>query len=224
MPEPLIHHRGIAVPLPQPDINTDTIIRIDHYMSNARSKLGPFAFHVLRYSGDQPDPVCPLNQPPFQGASILVASENFGCGSSREAAVWALVGMGLKVIVAPSFADIFRQNAVKNGLAALIVEPAACAALQQELLDGTHGQRVAVDLASQTLVTPAGKTVPFEIGAFEREQLMSGEDEITSTLKLSDQIEAQQQRWTSAHPWAEIDQNHEIFQLRNTRTKKEMPS
>jgi 3-isopropylmalate/(R)-2-methylmalate dehydratase small subunit len=215
MLEPLIRHRGIAVPLPQPDINTDTIIRIDHYMSNPRSRLGPFAFHVLRYPDGVRDEACTLNHGCFDGASILVASENFGCGSSREAAVWALVGMGLKAIIAPSFADIFRQNAVKNGLAALVADAGACQALQQQLLGGMHGHAVSIDLERQTLETPAAETIPFQIGAFERKQLMSGEDEISSTLKLADLIEAQQRRWTADHPWAEIDKSHDIFTSRH---------
>jgi len=222
MARPLIQHIGLAVPLRQANVDTDTIIRIDHYMSNPRSQLGPFAFHVLRNPGGQPDPDCTLNQSVFQGASILVASENFGCGSSREAAVWALVGMGLKAIIAPSFGDIFRQNAVKNGLAALIVEADACSALQTLLGDGASGRDISVDLATQTLIAPDGATIGFSIGAFEREQLMSGEDEITSTMKLQGAIDAQQRRWTEQHPWARMNLDHEIFRQRDLHMKKEM--
>lgn len=221
MAEPLILHRGIAVPLDQPNIDTDTIIRIDHYMSNARTKLGPFAFNVLRNPNGMADPACTLNHPAFVGASILVAGENFGCGSSREAAVWALAGMGIKAIIAPSFADIFRQNAVKNGLAPLIVDPATCHRLQEQLLAGDVGREVTIDLREQTLTTPWGDTVAFSIGAFEREQLMSGEDEITSTLKLNHAIKVHQQNWIEQHPWAAIDQDHEIFKQRNSHIKKE---
>jgi 3-isopropylmalate/(R)-2-methylmalate dehydratase small subunit len=224
MAEPLILHRGIAVPLLQPNIDTDTIIRIDHYMSNPRTKLGPFAFHVLRNPGGTADPACTLNQPAFQGASILVASENFGCGSSREAAVWALVGMGLRAVIAPSYADIFRQNAVKNGLAPLIVDAAISRRLQQQLLEGAASPEIAIDLGQQILTTPSGEIEAFSIGAFEREQLMSGEDEITSTLKLKDRIEAHQKVWMAEHPWAAIDQNHEIFKQRNSHIDKERHS
>jgi 3-isopropylmalate/(R)-2-methylmalate dehydratase small subunit len=220
MAEPLITHSGVAVPLDQPNIDTDTIIRIDHYMSHKRTELGPFALHVLRHPDGRPDPDCPLNQPAFQGASILVAGENFGCGSSREAAVWALVGMGLKAIIAPSFADIFRQNAVKNGLAALIVDPLLCQQLREHLL-ADPGCTVTIDLQTQTLTTPSGVRVGFSIGAFERQQLMSGEDEITSTLKRAWTIEAHQQDWIATHPWAVLDQNHEIFRHTKMQIEKD---
>lgn len=205
MPEPLTQHQGIAAPLSLPNIDTDRIIRIDHYMATPRRDLGRFALHTLRFPGGVMDPDCSLNRPEFAGASILVAAENFGCGSSREAAVWALAGMGVRAILAPSFGDIFRQNAVKNGLATLVGPAAALRDLRAALEEGRHGRVVTVDLEARQALAPDGHAIPLAIGDFERAQLMSGEDEIAETLRRRDMIDTHARRWIAAQPWVAID-------------------
>jgi len=203
--QPFTRHTGIAVPLPRANIDTDLIIRIERFMLVPRRELGAYAFEMLRHRSDgSTDPDCPLNQPCFAGASILIAGANFGCGSSREAAVWALAGMGIRSVIAPSFGDIFRENCVKNGILPIVLDAAACEELSARLLTGEGGHRISIDLTAQRLTPLGGQEIPFAIGAFEREQLLAGEDEVATTLRRRRQILDHLDRWEAAEPWSRL--------------------
>ncbi|GAB5373919.1 MAG: 3-isopropylmalate dehydratase small subunit [Acuticoccus sp.] len=202
---PFTTHAGIAVPIARENVDTDMIIRIERLMLVPRAELGAHAFEMLRRPGGEDDPTCPLNQPRFAGASVVVAGSNFGCGSSREAAVWALAGMGIRAMVAPSFGDIFRQNAIKNGILPVTLPVATADALLTALADPAVAPRMTFDLEHQVLTGPDGTPHPFAIGVFEREQLLSGEDEVTTTLRRADEIGRHFARWHEAAPWARLD-------------------
>jgi 3-isopropylmalate/(R)-2-methylmalate dehydratase small subunit len=199
---PFVRHRGTAVPLQRANIDTDMVIRIDRLVLVPRRELGAFAFEMLRLRADgSPDPDCILNHPRYQGASILVAGRNFGCGSSREAAVWALAGSGIRCVIAPSFGDIFRQNCVKNGILPVVLGEAECSALQAGLLDAAMAPELEIDLEALRITLPDGGALAFAIQAFERNQLLTGEDEVTTTLRQRDLILAHLARWEEQEPW-----------------------
>jgi len=209
MMQPFTRHHGIAAPLQRANIDTDMIIRIERFMLDPRSALGAYAFEMLRRRPDgSEDPDCTLNQPRFAGASILVGGANFGCGSSREAAVWSLAGFGIRSILAPSFGDIFRENCVKNGLLPIVLAADDCADIAGRLTDPAVSPEIEIDLAAGTLTAPGGRVLPFAIGAFEREVLLAGEDEIATTLRRRVEIEAHFARWEAAEPWTCIDLAH----------------
>lgn len=203
---PFLRHRGIAAPLRRANIDTDMIIRIERLVLVPRRELGAYAFEMLRLLPDgSEDPDCPLNRPAFRGASILVAGRNFGCGSSREAAVWALVGAGVRCLVAPGFGDIFRQNCIKNGILPVMLDEPACEAIQTELSDGSAGVEIEVDLEALRITPPSGATLTFALPASEREQLLSGEDEVIITLRQREVILAHLARWEEREPWNRLD-------------------
>ncbi len=203
--QPFIRHQGTAVPLQRANVDTDMIIRIERLMLVPRRDLGAYAFEMLRrLPGGEENPDSILNQEPFRAASILVCGRNFGCGSSREAAVWALDGMGIRCVIAPSFGDIFRENCIKNGILPVILDEHLCEDLTAELLSGAHGREISVDLEALRLSAPSGAVFPFVLGAFEREQLLSGTDEITSTLARHAEIAAHFARWEASEPWATL--------------------
>ena len=202
---PLTRVTSPAVVLPRDNIDTDMIIRIERLVLVPRRELGAYAFEMLRFLPDgSEDPDCPLNRPEFQSAEILVSGRNFGCGSSREAAVWALAGRGFRVIVAAGFGDIFRQNCLKNGILPVELSATDHAALTESLAAAPLGD-VAVDLEAQTLSGPGGLTLSFSIGAFERDRLLAGTDEITATLQHRDAILAHLAEWQASHPWVALD-------------------
>lgn len=182
--KPFTVHTGLAAPFLRENIDTDLIIPKQFLTTILRSGLGRNLFHDLRYREDgTPDPGFVLNQPPFQGASFLLAGPNFGCGSSREHAPWALMDFGFRAILAPGFADIFKTNAFKNGLLPAVVEPEVVAALAAFQGD------ITVDL--RTLEIRAGEAVhPFQCEAWGRAALLEGLDEIEATLRKLPAIEA----------------------------------
>ncbi|MHA6729697.1 3-isopropylmalate dehydratase small subunit [Devosia sp. A369] len=184
-------------------VDTDMIIRIERLVLVSRRELGRYVFEMLRSRADgTPDPDHPLNAPDLRGAEILIAGRNFGCGSSREAAVWALAGFGIRVIIAPSFGDIFRSNCIKNGILPVALQEDACrdlAASAQSL------KAITVDLESGVISLPAGSTQPFSMRADERESLLRGEDEIALTSMHTAAIEAHFRKWQEAAPWASLD-------------------
>jgi 3-isopropylmalate/(R)-2-methylmalate dehydratase small subunit len=205
MMQPFSRHRGIAAPLQRANVDTDMIIRIERLMLVPRRDLGAYAFEMLRRRPDgTEDTDCILNQAPYRAASILVAGPNFGCGSSREAAVWALTGMGLRCVIAPSFGDIFRENCIKNGILPIVLDGSLCESLISELLGGEHGFEIEVDLEAMQLSGPSGEVLPFTIGTFERHQLLSGEDEVTTTFRRRDEILAHLARWSAEEPWTRL--------------------
>ena len=191
---------GAAVPLMRANIDTDVIIRIERLTSFQRDQLGPYAFEALRLRSDgSEDPACVLNQPAFRRAPVLLAAENFGCGSSREGAVWALMGLGVRCVIAPSFGDIFFNNCFQNGVLPLRLPIAQVEALAAQCAGGAA---MKVDLQARTITAPDGRVSPFEIDSLRREALLHGLDDIGLTLKDDALIRAWQQADRAHRPWA----------------------
>ena len=185
---PFRRFRGIAAPLPLSDVNTDAIIP-SSFMRSEATDLARGLFARWRFDeagNERPDFV--LNRAPFRRAEILVAGANFGCGSSREAAVWALQRFGIRCVAAPSFADIFYENAFRNGLLAAIIDPADLAALVAALEAHPDAAEIEVDLETRTLTRGNAPSVGFEVAGFRREALLRGEDAIAATLREADAI------------------------------------
>ena len=184
---------GVAAPLLRDDIDTDVILRIERLTGTTRESMGAVAFEAWRIRPDgSENPDFVLNQPRFRNAPILLAGANFGCGSSREGAVWAIMGLGVRCVLAESFGDIFYNNCFQNGLLP------AC--LPRPALDGLAGQVVTVDLDSQTVTGPGG-AVPFAIEPMRKAALLGGLDEIGLTLQHADAIAAYQAADRMARPW-----------------------
>jgi len=201
---------GIAAPLCKSNVDTEVIIPIARLMAFPRGQLGAFAFEPWRYdSAHQPRADFVLNQPKYAGAQVLVAGENFGCGSSREHAVWALSDMGFRCIIAPSFGDIFRANCFQNGLLAITLEPGLVAALMAEI-EAEAVPRMTVDLVQNLIETPALRFMPFAIDAERRVALLEGLDEIGVTQRYSAEISAFERRDRAARGWAyqKLDDAH----------------
>ncbi|MDR2935393.1 MAG: 3-isopropylmalate dehydratase small subunit [Candidatus Adiutrix sp.] len=190
---------AVAAVLNRPNVDTDLIIPKQFLKNIERRGYGRHVFHDLRFSPDgTPDPDCPLNQARYQGAGVLVSLENFGCGSSREHAAWALTDYGFKAVVAPSFGDIFRNNSLKNGL--LLVElPAETVAGLIRLIEETPGFELTLDLRDQVVSGPGGFSAAFAIDPYAREMLLNGWDEISLTMRKEDRLAA----YEAAHrrPW-----------------------
>ncbi|MFQ5615120.1 MAG: 3-isopropylmalate dehydratase small subunit [Anaerolineales bacterium] len=178
------------LPLPHNDVDTDQIIPAVYLKVTDKNGLVEGLFQRWRYTADgQPDPHFPLNRPEYQGAEILLAGDNFGCGSSREHAPWALVGWGFRAVISTSFADIFRNNALKNGLLPVIVDAETHQSLF-DLTEETTEATIEIDLAGQTLTLPNGEQIPFPIDAFSKTCLLEGVDQLGYLLKQAGQIEA----------------------------------
>jgi 3-isopropylmalate/(R)-2-methylmalate dehydratase small subunit len=183
-----------VVIVPQNDIDTDQIIPARFLKTTDKAGLGASLFADWRYAADgSPRPEFPLNAPRAQGAQVLLAGDNFGCGSSREHAPWALTGFGFRAVVSTSFADIFRNNALKNGLLPVAIEAGAHASLLAQLAARPEAE-VTVDLAAQQLTLPDGLRVRFPIDAFARTCLLEGVDELGYILRFEPQIEAHERR------------------------------
>ncbi len=183
-----------VVVLPRNDVDTDQIIPARFLKTTDKAGLGSSLFADWRYGADgTPLAGFPLNAPRAQGAHVLLAGDNFGCGSSREHAPWALTGFGFRAVVSTSFADIFRNNALKNGLLPVAIEAGAHASLLVQLAKEPEAA-VTVDLASQTLTLPDGVKVGFPIDAFARTCLLEGVDELGYILRFEPQIEAHERR------------------------------
>ncbi|GAC1437082.1 MAG: 3-isopropylmalate dehydratase small subunit [Thermoanaerobaculia bacterium] len=178
--------------MPRENVDTDQIIPARFLTTTSRDGLGPLAFHDWRYDdGGEPVRDFALNRPESAGASILVAGDNFGCGSSREHAVWALMGCGFRAIVSSSFADIFRANALGNGLLPIVVDPVV---LRRLLAPGAARGPLAVSLDARTLTVPWGDTLAFDIPPFSRYSLLHGVDEMSFLLSAASDIAAFEQR------------------------------
>jgi 3-isopropylmalate/(R)-2-methylmalate dehydratase small subunit len=187
-----------VVVLPVNDIDTDQIIPARFLKTTDKAGLGKSLFADWRYEADgSPKPGFVLNQPGAAGAQVLLAGDNFGCGSSREHAPWALTGFGFRAVVSTSFADIFRNNALKNGLVPVTVDAAAHAELVAALAK-TPAAEVTVDLASQALTLPGGRRVTFPIDPFSRTCLLEGVDELGFILKHEAQIAGHERRAAGA--------------------------
>ncbi|MEI9988677.1 MAG: 3-isopropylmalate dehydratase small subunit [Rhizomicrobium sp.] len=194
--QPFTTVTGAAIPLPRSNIDTDVIIRIERLTQGG--DLGLYAFEVLRYRPDgSPDPASVFNEPRFAGASILLAGRNFGCGSSREGAVTALMAMGLRCVIAPSFGDIFFANCFRNGMLPVVLPEETVGLLAAQARDGDF----TVDLKARTIHAPSGESLAFQVDPLQREGLLEGLDEIGLTLKWADDIAAWQKTDRAAHPW-----------------------
>jgi len=201
---------AIVAPLDRPNVDTDAIIPKQFLKSIKRSGFGPNLFDEWRYlDHGEPDsdnrgrPLNPefvLNQPRYQGARILLARENFGCGSSREHAPWALLDFGFRVIIAPSYADIFYNNCFKNGILPIVLDAANVDGLFKEV-SATPGYRLTVDLPAQLVTAASGATFKFDVDAFRKHCLINGLDDIGLTLQHVDAIRAYEARRKLETPW-----------------------
>ena len=199
--KPFTRIHAKAAPVMRANIDTDQIIRITRLIDNKRGELGPWCLEALRYrddGGENPD--FPPNQPRYRDAEVLLAAENFGCGSSREHAVWSLVDWGMRAVVAPSFGDIFYNNSFQSGLLPVRLPAEEVAAIAKEL-EACEQPLIGVDLEQCTVTTPAGRTLPFEIEPERREALLAGLDDIGMTLRERAAIEAFRAADKAAHPW-----------------------
>jgi 3-isopropylmalate dehydrogenase len=193
---------AVAVAVARANIDTDVLIPINRLIDNAPIALGPYLFEAWRYLPDgSPDPAFPLNQPRYAGAEILVAGENFGCGSSREHAVWAAVAFGIRCVIAPSFGDIFRANCFQNGVLPLVLPEEQVERITAELSEGARSPTMEIDLVEQCVVTPAGRIVHFEFDSERRQALLEGLDDIGMTLKLAPTIRFFEVDDAEARPW-----------------------
>ena len=201
---------ALVVPLDRANVDTDAIIPKQYLKSVKRTGFGPNLFDDWRYlDPGAPDadnaarrlnPDFVLNFPRYRGAQILLGRENFGCGSSREHAVWALEDYGIRCVIAPGFADIFFNNSLKNGVLPVVLDADAVSQLFQEV-EAAEGYRLKVDLATQTVTTPSGETLAFEVDAFRKHCLLNGLDDIDLTLQHADAIRAYETRRKAEAPW-----------------------
>jgi len=186
--QPFRNHTGLVVPLDRPNVDTDQIIPKQFLKRIERTGFGEFLFYDWRFLPDgQPDISFPLNESRYRGASILIAGKNFGCGSSREHAPWSLADYGFRAIVAPSFADIFANNCLKNGLLPIVLSDVQVAELMRRAR-GIEGYQATVDLIDKTVSDGEGFAVTFEIDDFQRDCLLEGLDDIGLTLKHEAEI------------------------------------
>ena len=193
---PFTELESVAVPLDIVNVDTDRIVPARFLRQPRSAGYENFLFHDLR----EGDPGFVLDRPENRGAQILVAAENFGCGSSREAAVWALAGSGLRAWIAPSFGDIFLENSFKNGVLAIVLPLERVAQLRAQLA-AAPGSKVAIDLPAQTVRFPDGSVERFEVDAFRKECLLAGIDEIDLTLRYQKDIAAYEARQRAETPW-----------------------
>ncbi|WP_415885061.1 3-isopropylmalate dehydratase small subunit [Neptuniibacter sp. QD37_6] len=203
-------HTGIAAPLDRANVDTDMIIPKQFLKSIKRSGFGKNLFDELRYLDEgQPDQECtgrPLNEefvlnlPRYKGTSVLLARENFGCGSSREHAPWALDDFGIRSVIAPSFAEIFYNNCFKNGLLPIILSEEQVDQLFKEVA-ASEGYELTVDLENQVVKTPSGEEMAFEIDDFRKHCLLNGLDDIGLTLQHADDIKAYEEKRRQSDPW-----------------------
>ncbi len=203
--EPFVTLEAIVAPLDRENVNTDDITPVRYLKSIRRTGFGPALFGNWRYLDNQgtPNPDFVLNQPRYQGAQILLTRANFGAGSSREHAPWALLEYGFRCIIAPSFADIFYNNCFNNGILPLTLEPGEVDTLFSEV-QATEGYRLKVDLPGQTVTRPSGERFMFTIDAFKKEALLKGLDNIGWTLQHADAIARYEERRRQETPWVFI--------------------
>ena len=193
---------GIAAPLPIVNVDTDMIIPKDYLKTIKRTGLGTGLFAELRYNEDGSENAdFVLNKPAYRQAEILVAGDNFGCGSSREHAPWALLDFGIRCVISTSFADIFYNNCFKNGILPIKVTPEQLALLMDDAERGANA-RLTVDLENQTISGPDGGEIGFEIDSFRKHCLLNGLDEIGLTLERADVISSYEDKLAERRPWA----------------------
>jgi len=208
--EKFTQHKGIVAPLDRPNVDTDAIIPKQYLKSIKRTGFGPNAFDDWRYldpgepgmdnASRRINPDFILNQAPYDHASILLARKNFGCGSSREHAVWALADFGFRAVIAPSFADIFYNNSFKNGLLPIALDEAVIDTLFSKVM-AKSGYELTIDLEDQVVVTEDGERISFDVDAFRKYCMLNGLDDIGLTLQHGDDIRAYEARRKQTAPW-----------------------
>lgn len=208
--QPFTTLTGLVAPLDRVNVDTDAIIPKQFLKSIHRTGFGPYLFDEWRYlDHGEPGQDCThrprntqfvLNQPRYQGAEILLARQNFGCGSSREHAPWALLDYGFRALLAPSFADIFYSNCFKNGILPIILGESIIDELFKQV-EATEGYQLTIDLATQTVTTPCGNKHHFDIDAFRKHCLLNGLDDIGLTLQQADTIRAYEHKRQQETPW-----------------------
>jgi 3-isopropylmalate/(R)-2-methylmalate dehydratase small subunit len=195
---------GIAAALPKANVDTDQIIPARFLKTILRTGLGRDLFANFRYdAAGQEDPDFVLNQKPYRKAQILIAHENFGCGSSREHAPWALLDFGIRCVIAPSFADIFHNNSYKNGVLPITLPRAVCDALMEDAKMGANA-RITIDLERQMVVRPNGEEIAFEIDPLRKHLMLNGLDDIGQTLQYDEAIGAFEAKRAVAEPWRPV--------------------
>ena len=200
--QPFTTLRAIAAPLPMVNVDTDKIIPAKWLKTIKRTGLGVALFETLRYRDDgSENPDFVLNREPYRRAQILITGENFGCGSSREHAPWALLDFGIRCVIAPSFADIFYNNCFNNGLLPVVVKPEELSVLMDEAKGGNH--MVSVDLETQTVVSPSGQVIRFDIDPVRKEKMLKGLDFIGETLMHRADIDVYESKRALDRPWLE---------------------
>jgi 3-isopropylmalate/(R)-2-methylmalate dehydratase small subunit len=199
--QPFTTLTGVAAPLPMANVDTDKIIPARFLKTIKRTGLGVHLFDTLRYRPDgSENPDFVLNQGPYRNAEILIAHENFGCGSSREHAPWALLDFGIRCVIAPDFADIFHNNTFKNGILPIRLPREICDQLMEDARMGGNA-RITVDLARQVVVRPNGEEIPFDIDPFRKHLLLNGLDDIGQTMQRATAIDSFEQREKAEKSW-----------------------
>ncbi len=192
---------GAAAPLNMINVDTDQIIPKQYLSAISRTGLGKGLFHDFRYdTSDNENPDFALNREPYRDAKILIAGENFGCGSSREHAPWSLDDFGIRCVIAPSFADIFFNNCVKNGLLLIVMEEDKVKELMA-MADNPQTCKMTIDLDAQTITFTDGSSISFEIESFRKHRLLKGLDDIGITLQRKDEIAAFEAKQKAITPW-----------------------
>ena len=201
--QPFINHTGLAAPLDRANVDTDAIIPKQFLRKIERTGFGKHLFHEWRfldYEGTKENPDFVLNKPEYRNATVLLTRDNFGCGSSREHAPWALSDYGFRVIIAPSFADIFYNNSVKNGILLVELKSSEVDELFQNVQKNS-GAKITADLDSQSILGPNGKKYLFHIHSFAKDCLLKGLDQIGWTLQFDREISAYENRMKGLKPW-----------------------
>jgi 3-isopropylmalate/(R)-2-methylmalate dehydratase small subunit len=192
---------GVAAPMPLVNIDTDMIIPKQFLKTIARTGLGANLFDEMRFTLDGAEiPEFVLNQPAYRKAEILVAGDNFGCGSSREHAPWALLDFGIRAVIATSFADIFYNNCFKNGILPIVMPEDVVKVLMEDAKRGENA-RITVDLEDQTVTTSDGQSFPFEVDAFKKHCMMNGLDDIGLTMEKAANIDSYEAKAGALRPW-----------------------
>jgi len=201
--EPFTKLEGVAAPLPLANIDTDQIIPAAHLKTVSRAGLGENLFSAMRR-----DPSFILNSSPWNDAQVLIALHNFGCGSSREHAAWALLDFGIRCVIAPSFADIFRNNCQKNGILTIALNAPDVAQMIEVVLDPASA-RICIDLAAQIITLPGLRQWGFLIDEAQKQGLLQGVDEIGRTMAVKHQIQEFEKKWFSRRPWLVLRRSDE---------------
>ena len=199
--KPFRQHTGLVAPLDRPNVDTDQIIPKQFLKRIERTGFGEFLFYDVRKNADGTDKPHPLNDPRFKGATVLLSGANFGCGSSREHAPWALMDFGISCVISSSFADIFYNNCFQNGLLPVVLAPEQVQELMEEAKGGNH--MVTVDLESQTVISPSGQTFAFQIDPQRKEKMLKGLDAIGETLQAETSIDTYAMKRALSQPWLE---------------------